>query len=90
MAIIESQGRAEFSAVMANTVQKGFKIGAPCTSAYVRYGVLFVLWRNPPVFPILGTPLYRCHLFSVAVARGGRVYGLEHLGETVDWAPTVS
>ena len=27
------------------------------------------------------------HLFSVAVARGGRIYGLDYPQETVDWAP---
>ena len=34
--------------------------------------------------------LYRGHLFSVAVARGGRYYGLDYLQETVDWASTGS
>ena len=43
--------------------------------------------QNPEILITAAESPYRGRLFSVAVARGGRVYGLEYPQETVDWAP---
>ena len=51
---------------------------------------LFDRWQEKIVLFITKIDYLQCYrgrLFSVAVARGGRDYGLEYPQETVDWAP---
>ena len=60
------------------------RVQAPTTLRYVHYTRLCIRYiRTRNIYQLY----YRGRLFSNAVARGGRNYGLEHTQETVDWAP---